>query len=205
LIAWASQQPSWAIGFLDEVWWSRFALPRIHAWQDKDQPVRLVEQPWKKGDPDPKAFACYGVLWQQGPVADPIRKQMSLRFVTGRPVSAITIQFLEWCCQRLQAQGKTCWLLIWDNASFHVSKMVRTWIREHNQQVKQEGKGVRILPFFLPTKSPWLNPIEPKWVHAKKAIVEPDGLLSAQQLAERICAHFGCSYEPPLSIVEEVA
>jgi len=35
--------------------------------------------------------------------------------------------------------------------------------------------------------------------------VEPDGLLSAQQLAERICAHFGCSYEPPLSIVEEVA
>jgi len=40
--------------------------------------VRLVEQPWKKGDPDPKAFACYGVLWQQGSVADPIRKQMSL-------------------------------------------------------------------------------------------------------------------------------
>jgi len=205
LISWASQQSSWAIGFLDEVWWSRFALPRIHAWQDKDQPVRLVEQPWVKGDPDPKAFACYGVLWQQGPEASPIRKQMSLRFVTGRPVSAITTQFLEWCCQRLQAQGKTSWLLIWDNASFHVSKMVRTWIREHNQQVKQEGKGVRILPFFLPTKSPWLNPIEPKWVHAKKAIVEPDGLLSAQQLAERICAHFGCSYEPPLSIVEEVA
>ena len=43
------------------------------------------------------------------------------------------------------------------------------------------------------------------WVHAKKVIVEPDGLLSAKLLAERICAHFGCSYEPPLSIVEEVA
>jgi transposase len=205
LISWASLQSSWAIGFLDEVWWSRFALPHIHAWQAKDQPVRLVEQPWKKGDPDPKAFACYGVLWQRGPVADPIRKQMSLRFVTGRPVSAITTQFLEWCCKRLQAQGKTSWLLIWDNASFHASKIVRTWIREHNHQVKQEGKGVRILPFFLPTKSPWLNPIEPKWVHAKKALVEPNGLLSAQQLADRICAHFGCSYEPPLSIVEEGA
>src|SRR5712692_9454984 len=205
LIAWTSQQRNWAIGFLDEVWWSRFALPRIHAWQNEDQPVRLVEQTWKKGDPDPKAFACYGVLWQQGSPADPIRKKMSLRFVTGRPVSAITTQFLEWCCTRLQAQGKTSWLLIWDNASWHVSKQVRTWIREHNSQVKQESKGVRILPFFLPTKSPWLNPIEPKWVHAKKAIVEPDGLLSAQQLAERICAHFGCSYESPLSIVEEVA
>ncbi len=205
MISWASQQSGWAIGFLDEVWWSRFALPHIHAWQDKKQPVRLVEQPWEKGDPDPKALACYGVLWQQGSAAEPIRKQMSLRFVTGRPVSAITTQFLAWCCQRLQAQGKTAWLLIWDNASFHVSKMVRTWIREHNRLVKQEGKGVRILPFFLPTKSPWLNPIEPKWVHAKKVIVEPDGVLSAQQLAERICVHFGCSYEPHLAIVEKVA
>ena len=69
--------------------------------------MRLVEQTWKKGDPDPKAFACYGVLWQQGPAAEPLRKKMSLRFVTGRPVSAITTQFLGWCCTRLQAQGKT--------------------------------------------------------------------------------------------------
>ena len=40
----------------------------------------------------------------------------------------------------------------------------------------------------LPTQSPWLNPIEPKWVHGKRAVVEPDGLLSAEQLAERIVA-----------------
>jgi DDE superfamily endonuclease len=205
LIAWCSQQPTWAIGFLDEVWWSRFALPRMHAWQDEEQPVRLVEQSWHKGDPDPKALACYGVLWQQGPLSDPVRSQMSLRFVTGRPVSALTTQFLEWCCAQLQAQGKTAWLLIWDNASWHLSKQVRTWIREHNQQVRQTAKGVRILPFFLPTKSPWLSPIEPKWVHGKRAVVEPDGLLSAQQLAERICSHFGCSHEPHLSIPEKVA
>src|SRR5581483_6074529 len=70
LITWASQQPGWAIGFLDEVWWSRFALPSLNAWQSKDDPVHLVEQVWQKKDPDPKAFACYGVLWQQGPAAD---------------------------------------------------------------------------------------------------------------------------------------
>jgi len=64
----------------------------LYAWQDSEQPVRLVEQSWQKGDPDPKALACYGVLWQQGPITDPIRKQMSLRFVTGRPVSDITTQ-----------------------------------------------------------------------------------------------------------------
>jgi transposase len=83
--------------------------------------------------------------------------------------------------------------------------MVRNWIREQNQQVKQTGKGVRILPFFLPTQSPWLNPIEPKWVHAKKTVAELEGLLSAKQLAERTCAHFGCSYKPHLAIVEKVS
>ena len=38
-------------------------------------------------------------------------------FVTERPVSALTTQFLEWCCTRLQAQGKTARRLLWDNAS----------------------------------------------------------------------------------------
>ena len=204
-MAWASLQPRWAIGFLDEVWWSRFALPRMHAWQSEDQPVHLVEQCWQKGDPDPKALACYGVLWQEGTPDDPVRDQMWLRFVTGRPVSDITTQFLDGCCCQLQAQGKTAWLLIWDNASWHKSLIVRTWIRQHNQQVKQEGQGVRILPLLLPTKSPWLNPIEPKWVHGKRAVVEPDGLLSASQLAERICAYFHCSYEAHLAIPEKVS
>jgi hypothetical protein len=89
--------------------------------------------------------------------------------------------------------------------AFHKSLKVRTWIRQHNQQVKQEGKGVRILPFLLPTQSPWLNPIEPKWVHGKRAIGEPDELLSARQLAERICAYFHCSYEAHLVIPEKVS
>ncbi|EFH80328.1 conserved hypothetical protein [Ktedonobacter racemifer DSM 44963] len=125
---------------------------------------------------------------------------MWLRFVTGRPVSDITTQFLDWCCTQLQAQGKTGWLLIWDNASWHLSKQVRTWIREHNLQVKQENTGVRILPLFLPTKSPWLNPIEPKWAHGKRAVVEPNAFLSAHQLAERVCAYFRCSHETHLSL-----
>src|SRR5436853_5662213 len=39
----------------------------------------------------------------------------------------------------------------------------RSWIRSHNQEVKQTGQGVRILACLLPSKSPWLNPIEAKW------------------------------------------
>jgi hypothetical protein len=200
LISWASQQPHWAIGYEDEVWWTRFALPQMHAWQDKEHPVRLVEQSWQKDDPDPKALACYGVLWQEGPVDDPIRQTMSLRFVDANPISDATTQFLQHCCSHLEALGKTAWLLIWDNASWHTSKKVRTWIREHNAVVQKENKGVRILPLFLPTQSPWLNPIEPKWVHGKRNIVETNGLLTAKQLAQRVCAYYRTPYLPHLVI-----
>jgi len=85
-------------------------------WQSRDEPLRFVEQKWQKADPDAKALACYGVLWQRGPTQAPIRDQMSLRLVDGRPVSTITTQFLDWCLPSCKAQGKTGWLLIWDRA-----------------------------------------------------------------------------------------
>jgi transposase len=177
----------------------------VHAWQNPEHPVHLEEQSWQKNDPDAKALACYGVLWQQGSAEKPIRDQTSLRFVSGRPVSDITTQFLDWCCQQLQTQGKTAWLLVWDNASWHSSTIVRTWIRMQNQQVVSEGKGVRLLPFFLPKQSPWLNPIEPKWVHGKRAVVEPAGLLTISQLTQRLCDYYHCSSEAHLSLPEKVS
>jgi hypothetical protein len=67
------------------------------------------------------------------------------------------------------------------------------YIRNHNRAVNQYGQGVRILSCYLPVKSPWLNPLEPKWVHGKRALVEPARLLSAQEIADRVCAHFDCS------------
>jgi len=123
---------------------------------------------------------------------------MWLRFVDGRPVSAVTVAFLAWCAQQAQAQGKRAVLLVWDNASWHLSQSVRSWLRAHNRQVKQTGQGVRLLPCFLPIKSPWLNPIEPKWLHSKKRVVEPARLLSAAELAERVCASFACPHHPHL-------
>jgi hypothetical protein len=64
---------------------------------------------------------------------------------------------------------------------------------------------VRIVPCFLPKKSPWLNTIEPKWVHGKRKVVEPDLALAAYELADRVCEVFGCIHEPHLSIPQEVA
>jgi hypothetical protein len=93
---------------------------------------------------------------------------------------------------RLGARGTTVLLLIWDNASWHIGKAVMDWIRAHNREVKQAGCGVRILACRLPVKAPWLNPIEPKWVHGKRAVVGPARLLTADELEERVCAYFGC-------------
>jgi hypothetical protein len=92
--------------------------------------------------------------------------------------------------------------LIWDNASWHTSKEARTWISSHNRRVKEGGSGVRIISCLLPKKSPWLNPIEPKWVHGKRKVVEPDGLLTAYELADRVCRVFDCTHHEHLSIAE---
>jgi transposase len=198
LIRLAERNEDLLLGFLDEVWWSRLARPDLFAWQDDRQPLRLVEQTVARADPDPKAIACYGLLarsWQ----ADGQRSEaMWLRFVEGRPVSAVTITFLAWCAAQAAAVGKRAVLLVWDNASWHESQIVRRWLREHNRQVKQSGQGGRLIVSFLPVKSPWLNPIEPKWLHGKKRVAEPDRLLSAAELADRVCAAYQCPHHPHL-------
>jgi len=191
-------------GFQDEVWWSRFAQPNLSSWCEEDRTLRLVEQVKQKDDPDPKALACYGILLRWMETDELAREKMLLRFVDARPVSDITIQFLDWTCAQLEVLGKSVLAMIWDNARWHTSKAVRTWIREHNQGVKRNGKGVRILSCFLPIKSPWLNPIEPKWAHGKRRIVELDRTLSKQELADRVCATFGCVHLEHLSIPENV-
>src|SRR5262249_52148328 len=111
LIQRAMVHPSWALGFGDEVWWSRLAQPNQHGRADGETPYQVAGPGRPPGDPDPKALACYGLL-RPGPLqAD----QMWLRFVTGRPVSAVTIEFLAWGSGQLAAQGFTALLLIWDN------------------------------------------------------------------------------------------
>jgi len=191
----------WAVGFLDETWWSRLSQPDFHAWSPADEPLRLIEQTVASDDPDPKALACYGLFVPSSPVP----QQMWLRFVQGRPISSVTTQFLDWCCEQLAQVGKRVLVLIWDNATWHRSQLVRAWLHTYNQQVKRSGKGVRILSCLLPTKSPWLNPIEAKWVHGKKNVVEADRLLTAAELESRVYVYFACPPESHLSKPEKVA
>lgn len=196
----ASGHPDWVLGFEDETWWSRFAYPALRSWSGEGETSHLVEPVKHKDDPDPKALACYGLLVRDLATDGQPQDQVWLRFVDGRPVSAITTQFLAWSCQKLETAKKRALLLVWDNASWHISKAVRTWIREHNQQVKISGQGVRVVQCPLPVKSPWLNPIEPKWIHGKRKVVEADRTLSAHELADRVCAVFHCTHETHLAI-----
>ena len=158
--------------------------------------MRLLDK--QKGVPkgERKALSCYG-LWLPDEGA---RGQMRLRFVEGRPESAVTEPFLEWVSEELYAAGKRALLMVWDNASWHGSAQIRAWLREHNRQVKRgEKEGVRLIVCFLPTKSPWLNPIEPKWLHGKRAVAEPSRVLTVEELKERVHQHYRCPAHPLLS------
>ena len=196
----ADGDPEWAIGFQDECWWRRVALPTLSAFSEEGDPRRMIQRSVAKDDPEPKAVSCYGLYLPRETLDD-----IWLRFVDGRPVSSITTQFLSWCLEELEKLGKKVLLLIWDNASWHISKEVRRWLGRHNRKVKNSGEGVRIVSCLLPKKSPWLNAIEPKWVHGKRRVVEFDGLLGAYELAERVCGAFGCPHHGHLSVPQEVA
>ena len=120
LIGLAESRSEWVVGFLDETWWSRLARPALSSWSDAGEPLRLIEQSVAKDDPSEatKAISWYGLF-----VAG--LEKVWVRFVDGRPVSSITTRFLSWWSQKLQAAGKSVWVLIWDNASWHISREVR--------------------------------------------------------------------------------
>jgi hypothetical protein len=187
LIRLAQTHPAWALGFEDAVWWSRFAQPALHPWSEPDQPLRLVAQAVATDDPAPTALACYGLLVR---LHDEDREPWE-------------DQFLAWCGETLARLGKRALRLVWDTAGWHIRQHVRAWLREHTRRVKREGTGVRIIRCLLPSTSPWLNPIEPKWRHGKRHVVEPDGLLRAAELECRVCECFACAQEPHLAIPQE--
>lgn len=98
----------------------------------------LFERPLvrPKEDPGPTALACYGLLVRHGPNRP---EQMLLRCVAGRPVSTETTAFLAWCSERLAAEGMQALLLIGENAAWHTSQAVHTWLRQHTSARQADG------------------------------------------------------------------
>jgi hypothetical protein len=171
------------VGFEDEVGWSRLAQPNLHAWTDA-KPLRFIPMEPDRHDPEPKAVACDGLLRTD-------TQGMLRRLVDGRPISAVTTQFLAWLTDRLATAGTTALVLVWDKASWPVSQAVRTWLKAPTRRLKREG-GCRLVVCPLPIKSPWLNRLEPQWVHGKRAIADPARKLPVDELTHRICAYDDC-------------
>jgi transposase len=175
------EHPDWLLVEEDESWFHRFIQPHAYAWSATEAPLKLIKQPYSSKTPD-KALSCFGALCQK-------TQQIFLEFAVGYPNSEQMWRFVCRLLKRAKSLNKTVLVLIWDNASWHTSKRIRGWIRAYNRWAKKTG-NVRLLVFWLPKKSPWLNPIEPYWGHAKRRVCEPSGNLSIAELRRRIRAQF---------------
>ncbi len=60
-------------------------------------------------------------------------------------------------------------MVFWDNAPWHVAVGLRERVGAYNRQAKRVGK-LRVLLFFLPSKSPWLMPLEGVFGQTKRAV-----------------------------------
>lgn len=186
----AKNKPQWVVGYIDEVWWSRIKIPKLKNWVE-EKSYKIEKKSISKQDKESKAIACYGCLRIDN-------KKIYLRFTKQRPKSLSTIGFLKWLSKKFEIEGKKVLVLFWDNATWHCSHMVRKWIKKFNQKAKKKG-SIRLIVHFLPVKSPWLNPIEPCWLHGKKAVFEPNYILSVKELRQRICAYYKFPLLPFLS------
>jgi transposase len=141
----------------------------------------LIGREPTRNEPE-KALACFGAVRQD-------TDQVCLSFSLGQPDSEQTWLFIIALLAIARQEGKRVVVIIWDNATWHKSQRLRSWIRLYNQAAKQ-AEEPRLITHLLPLKSPWLNPIEPRWVHAKRGVCEPDGDLSSVELRRRLCRHF---------------
>ena len=150
-------------------------------WMDDEQPIKLIQRTPPKGTKD-KAISCFGAWCGE-------LDSLVLDFANGYPNSEQMWAFIIRLLAVARQLEREVLVLIWDNAPWHTSKRIKQWIRAYNQAAKYTG-DVRLVVFWLPIKSPWLNPIEPHWGHAKRHVCEPSGELESDELKRRICAYF---------------
>jgi transposase len=146
-----------------------------------DANLRLYQRTPERGETE-KAIACFGGVRHD-------THAVLLYFSDGQPNSLQMWMFIVALLSIARVAGKRVMVIIWDNASWHKSHDIRRWIRAYNRLAKQHDQP-RLLTHLLPIKSPWLNPIEPRWVHAKRGVCEPKDDLTPMELRRRLCVHF---------------
>jgi transposase len=96
---------------------------------------------------------------------------------------------LEVLLAQYQAAGKRVLVVIWDNASWHKAKALRRWYCHYNQSAKREGL-IRLLMVYLPSRSPWLNPLEPVFGQTKRRVVGRRAVPQPGKLKRKVERHF---------------
>jgi transposase len=92
---------------------------------------------------------------------------------------AVTATFLQFLTYLLTCYPEGTLLLVVDNASYHTSKAVVAWLKEHP----------RILLLYLPARRPDLNPVEAIWAALKEAVSANRSFGNLLALGQFIRAH----------------
>jgi hypothetical protein len=128
-------------------------------WAARGEPLKNLATR-KKGQ---QTWSCYLAL-------DSKEQRLAWRY-TQATNSWETCVFLYERLAAHERQGHRVLVLVWDNASWHVSKALMYWIRGHNRRVHRSGQGVKIVPVTLPVHAFWLNPVEAVIGHAKGKVL----------------------------------
>jgi transposase len=178
LLAWAKRDPSILVMFQDESWFS--GTPKaVGQYGQRGAPrTAAVEKP---------AHKCKGA-WVLYAALEVLTGQVQ-RFYAPRCNQTYVRQQLEALLAQAQAAGKRVLVVIWDNASWHTAQALRRWYYRYNQTAKRIGQ-VRLLLVPLPSRSPWLNPLEPVFGQAKRRIVGRRAVPEPHRLKRKTESYF---------------
>ena len=177
LLAMARAAPDGTAFWLDQSWFSRWPY-RFRGWATKDAGLRVAQRWSEKVD----TTALYAAL-------DDESQEAFLRWSTGQPDSEETVQFLEALMAHCTQAGLRFVVLIWDKAPWHTSKRTQGWIRAYNRRAKEEGL-TRLIVCQLPTRSPWLMPLEPIFGWTKHQILGGRLFQTVAQLQAAVESYF---------------
>lgn len=152
-IATALSSDDYDLEFADESWFvaqqaSGIMNPQMGSAWTEDGKLVKVPASRSKGKMTLSIYA--GLSLKSG--------QINYRF-THKNNTDQTIEYLKMRSEQCKAKGLKRLYIVWDNASFHISKKLKGWLRDYNKGVRKSG-GTLIHLVALPSKSPWLNPIE---------------------------------------------
>jgi hypothetical protein len=177
LLTMARMAADGAAVWLDESWFVRWPY-RFRAWTPKDDPLRVT----KRWNEDVDTTALFAAL-------DDETQEPFLRWAQEQPNSEETVRFLQALMAYWTQKGKRFIVLLWDKASWHTSKRTRHWIRAYNRRAKREGL-TRLIVCKLPTRSPWLMPLESIFGWTKHHVLGGRIFETIAALQETVTRHF---------------